>query len=136
MSGAISVSSDGMHGSTFHVQLLLHTASVAPPLTPPAPSPLARKHVLLLAVSDANRQLFAQQLPAVSGTLDAIAVDRQATVLPSALTQERISSADIIVAELGLVDPLVAYLRSCQPARRQAVVPLTTALGYRTLIAT
>lgn len=135
MSGAISVSSDGMHGSTFHVQLLLHTASVVPPLTPPALSPLAGKHVLLLAVSDANRQLFAQQLPCVSATLDAVAVDRQATALPSALTQERISSADIIVAELGLIAPLVEYMSSCQSAGKQAVVPLTTALGYCTLTA-
>ena len=135
MNGNVTVSSDGAHGSTFRVHVLMHLSQmlVSPMLRPgghaTSATVLRGKRVLVLARSNANRSLFEQLLPFADASADCLPVERGAPILESA-TAERLEGADIIVAELSLLPALLQLVQYHAKGLqyRPLMVALTTPL--------
>ena len=134
MHGSIAVSSDGSHGSTFrvHVRLRSYSGSPVQHVEPNATKILAGKHVLVVASSGANRDVFAKLLPTVNATVSCLSVARNADTLPSPVTAELLEGIDIAVAELQLIAALQALFQSQWRSRKMPllIMPLTTSLQY------
>ena len=133
MNGSISVTSDGSHGSTFRVHVMLRSYSGSPVQRTEevAVTVLAGKRVLVLAASGANCEAFANLLPTVRATVSCMGVLHGSDTPPAAVTVELLEKTDILVAELSLIPALEAMqARRSTKGSLLVIVALTTPLQY------
>lgn len=120
-----------------HVMLRSYSGSPEQQRAEAATMVLAGKRVLVLAASEANREIFAKLLPTVNATVSCIGVAQDSNALPAAVTAELlVESTDIVIADLSLVPALQALQASrtttttTTKAPCMVIVPLTTSLQY------
>ena len=129
MNGNVTVSSDGAHGSTFRVQVMIRLSQM--PVSRANTTVLSGKHVIVLARTKANRTLFEQLLPMANATVDFCLPVECGASLPESANSERLESADIVVAELSLI-PALLQGQVINYRRRPLMVALATVQQYVT----